>query len=165
MSNPQNDASHDAAAKAIDFLKGSKIAMVTSVSENGLHAHPMTIQKVEENGDLWFILPGSSEQAANVQGDARVNVAISKGDSWVSVGGQGRILRDQDRIDEFWSDMTGAFFEGGKDDPDVALLFVTTSTAEYWDTPGGKLTAFADVLKARVTGEAPKGENEETTLP
>lgn len=155
----------DPAAKTIEFLKDSKIAMVTTVSEAGLQAHPMTIQKVEDNGDVWFMLPGSSEQAANVNADARVNVALSKGDAWVSVAGQGRILRDQARIDEFWSETTGAYFEGGKDDPEVALLYVTSSTAEYWDTPGGKLTALADVLKARATGDRPKGENEETRLP
>lgn len=155
----------DAIDKTIEFLKNNKIAMVTTVSETGLHAHPMTIQKVEENGDLWFIIPGSSEQAANVNTDSRVNVALSTGDAWVSVGGQGRILRDQARIDELWTDMTATYFEGGKDDPEVALLYVTGSTAEYWDTPGGKLGGVAELLKAKAKGEAPAGENEETRLP
>lgn len=46
----------------------------------------------------------------------------------------------------------------------MALLYVTSSTAEYWDTPGGKLGAVAEVLKAKVTGEAPSGEHEKTHL-
>lgn len=153
------------AAKVVDLLRSASIAMITSLGDSGLQAHPMGIQQVDDDGDLWFFLPASSQQASNIAADARVNVAVSTGDAWVSVSGRGELVKDRDRIEELWDDMVGAYFEQGKDDPEVTLLHVNSRTAEYWDTPGGKITAFASYLKARVTGDRVSGENAETTLP
>lgn len=157
--------SQDAAAKVVELLQQKKISMVTTIGESGLQSHPMTIQHVEENGDLWFYVAGDSEQARNVLRDPRVNVALAGSDMWVSVAGRGKILRDQERIDEWWSDEMSEYFEGGPQDERVRLLHVSSDTAEYWDTPGGKVTSLGSYLKSKVTGEAMKGENEETRLP
>ena len=65
-----------------------------------------------------------------------------------------------ERIDQFWIDAYKAYFPGGKNDDDVALIEVEVRTIEYWDGPGswiGKSIAF---LIARVTrSDEPLGEN------
>ena len=84
--------------------------------------------------------------------------------SGVSVAGRGTLVRDPHLIDEMWDDMVAGHFEGGKEDPEVALLHVRAESAEYWDTPGGKVTALLDFVKSKVTGKPMSGENAATEL-
>lgn len=165
MSEKSEKSTKSDAQKVIDALEDASVVMLTSVGASGLQAHPMTIQKVDETGNLWFFVPADSAQAVNVGSDPRVNVAIAKGGQWVSVSGTAKLVKDSARVDELWDDAVAAYFEGGKADPRVTLLHVTTESAEYWGTSGGTLGAVASVLKAKATGDTPKGENAETTLP
>jgi hypothetical protein len=45
----------------------------------------------------------------------------------------------------------------GPRDPSVVLIKVNSETAEYWDSPGGRVTSFISFAKAKVTGERYEG--------
>jgi hypothetical protein len=56
--------------------------------------------------------------------------------------------------------MTEAWFPGGVDDPDVALVEVTITHAHYWDVKENKLLQLFKMAKAAVTGKPPTGMGE-----
>lgn len=166
MTDRHSPTGHDAdAAKIVELIKKQNIAMVTTVAPDGtMKSRPMGIQRVTEDGNLYFFVGRSSDQAQSVAAHPELNVALASSDHWVSVAGRGTLVRDQQLIDEMWDDMVAAYFEGGKEDPEVALLHVRAESAEYWDTPGGKVTALLAFLKAKVTGQPMDGENAKTEL-
>ena len=51
--------------------------------------------------------------------------------------------------------MVEAGFPDSKDSPSVALLFVESDSAEYWDTRGGRVASALAVAEAKVAGNRP----------
>lgn len=151
--------------KVVSIMKDQRFCMVTSVGPEGrLHAHPMTPQEVTEDGDVWFFVDKSSEQAHNIGSEKRVNLAFSDGSTWLSVAGHARVLRDEAKIDELWNPIVEAWFPDGKGAPNVALLHVESDSAEYWDTPGGRIASALAFVKTKLTGGRPKGDSEAVQL-
>ncbi len=148
-------------------MRGDRFCMLTSVGvadEGRLHSHPMTPQEVTDGGDTWFFVDGTSEQADNVRAEKRVNLAFSDGSTWLSVAGHASVLRDQAKIDELWNPVVEAWFPDGPSSERVALLLVEADSAEYWDSPGGRIATALAFVKTRFTGERPSGHSESVEL-
>jgi general stress protein 26 len=81
---------------------------------------------------------------------------------FVSVSGHARVVRDLPTIEAVWSDAWKVWFPGGKTDPDLALIAVTPTAAEYWDNKGSKGLAYLfQAAKAYVSGTSPDTHNDE----
>lgn len=152
--------------KVRDIIKGTRIAMLTHVDENGrLVSKPMATQEVDFDGTVRFIAERASDQGMDIQKNPNVNVAYSGNGAWVSLSGKARIVNDTDKLRELWSSFTGSWLEGGPENPNNVLIEIDGDTAEYWDAPGGsKVTQVANLIKAKVTGETVDGENEVVDL-
>jgi general stress protein 26 len=161
---------HDAPAdldqtKVLDIMRSDRFCMVTTVGDQGrLHSHPMTPQEVTEAGDVWFFIDRTSDQAANVGAEKRVNLAFSDGSTWLSVAGHGTLVEDRQKMKDLWNSMVEAWFPDGPDSPDLALLQVESDSAEYWDTPGGRVATALSFVKTKLTGERPSGSSETVEL-
>lgn len=151
-----------------ELIKDIRFAMLTTVASDGqLRSRPMTMQEQEFDGDLWFFVGASSPAVAEMRADDQVNLSFADpGDNaYVSISGTAQIVRDRAKIEELWKPILKAWFPDGLDDPDLALLKVTTTQAEYWDTPNGKLVQAFAFAKALVTGKPPEvGESEKVRL-
>jgi len=152
--------------KVRDIIKGTRIAMLTHVDEDGrLVSKPMATQEVDFDGTVRFIAERASDQGMDIQKNPNVNVAYSGNGAWVSLSGKARIVNDTDKLRELWSSFTGSWLEGGPENPNNVLIEIDADTAEYWDTPGGsKVTQVANLIKAKVTGNTVDGENEVVDL-
>jgi general stress protein 26 len=62
------------------------------------------------------------------------------------------ITRDKQKIDELWSDVAKAWFEG-KDDPQLTVVKVTPEEGFYWDTKSGKLVSMIKILASAVSNK------------
>jgi general stress protein 26 len=152
-------------AKVHDLIKSTRIAMLTTVAPDGrLISKPMANQDVEFDGDVWFIAERDSVKVRNIQTNPQVNVAYSSSDSWVSVSGTAAVVDDQAKLAELWDTFTDAWMEGGPENPNNILIRVRADSAEYWDTPGSKVTQVANLVKAKVTGKRFEGDNEQVDL-
>lgn len=151
--------------KVRKLIKDSRVAMLTMLDPHGrVVSQPMATQDVEPDSDLWFIAERSSEKVTNIRHDPRVNVSYSSSDSWVSVSGTAEVVDDTAKLEELWNTFTDAWMEGGPENPENILIRVTADTAEYWDSPGSKVTQVANLLKATVTGERYEGDNRTVDL-
>jgi general stress protein 26 len=157
----------DEVAKVAELVRDVSIAMVTTVDASGsLVSRPMGTQDVEFDGDLWFFADEDSHLVAEVRAGSPVNVAYAGGSSWVSVSGTAEVVRDVARQRELWGAAAKAWYPDGPDSPGLVLVVVHASTAEYWDSPGGRLATAISFVKSVATGQRFDGaENETVRLP
>jgi general stress protein 26 len=60
---------------------------------------------------------------------------------------------DPAKARELWNSWVEAWLPQGPEDPNVVLVKVTAASAEYWDTPGGRIASVLSFAKSKVTGE------------
>jgi general stress protein 26 len=161
-----SDDSARPAAKVAELLKGQRFGMLTTTDPDGtLISRPMAMQEVEFDGDLWFFAARNSRKITHLGAHPQVNVAVGSSDTWISLTGTGVVVTDAEKKRELWNSMVGAWFPDGPDDDGVVLLKVEADSAEYWDSPGGRLATAISFAKAKVTGEPYSGgENEKVDL-
>ena len=153
--------------KIAELTRGIKFAMVTFVNHEGhLHAAPMTTQDEDFNGTVWFIGSKDSDLVRSIPGNAQVNLGYSDtaGHNYVSINGTAELVNDKAKLDELWSDGYNAFFEQGKEDPNVQLIKVVGNGAQYWEG-SGRVVSMIKMAKAAITGDTAKlGETEGVKL-
>ena len=153
----------DGTRKVAELLKDERIGMLTTTSPEGtLTSRPMSLQHVEFDGDLWFFASRSSRKVAHLTADPQVNVATVGSSSWVSLTGHALVVDDLATKKELWNTVVEAWFPNGPEDPDVVLLRVDAASAEYWDSPGGRVASLISFAKAKATGRPYDGGENET---
>jgi general stress protein 26 len=151
-----------------DLIKDIRFAMLTTrQADGGLRSRPMTTQSDPDDPDgreacLWFFASRTGEAVDDLHQDPMVNVGYADPgrDSYVSVSGKASLVDDDARKKRLWSKMTQAWFPGGPEDPDVALIRVQIEQAEYWDVKESKVTQLFKMAKANFTKEPPTGMGE-----
>ena len=143
-----------------DLLKDTRFAMFTTRHPNGhLHSRPMTTQnsKVDEDDSLWFFMSRKGDPVADFEADPTVNVAYANPskDHYVSVSGTAAVVDSLDKKRQLWNKQSEAWFPGGPTDPDLALVQVQITHANYWDVEESKLVQLYEMAKAVVTGKPP----------
>jgi general stress protein 26 len=161
------DTRQQAIKKLNELIKEMSFAMLTTNDGGVLRSRPMQTQDFDFDGDLWFFTSSKTHKSEEIERDNRVNVSYASPDdnSYVSVSGRASIVKDREKIDEYWSDLYKAWFPEGKDTPDLVLLRVEAEQAEYWDAPSSTIAQTIGFLKALATGErVDVGENEKVNL-
>ncbi len=158
----------DDTRKVAELIRSAgRMAMLTTRAPDGtLMSRPMALQEVEFDGDLWFFADAGSRKVAHLAADPQVNVTVGGASTWVSLTGLGQVVRDDAKKRELWSSVVEAWFPDGPDADHVVLLRVEGWSAEYWDTPGGRVASLVSLVKAKATGQPYSGgENERVDLP
>jgi len=105
------------------------------------HSEPLTVQLDKDQVDTLFFFVGKDNRMAG-GGPAMVQF-VSKGqDYFACLAGRATIDNDRAMVDKLWSRAAEAWFPGGKDDPNLALLRFDIDDAELWEADmslGGKL--------------------------
>jgi general stress protein 26 len=155
-------------AKLGDLIKDIKFAMLTTLTRDGhLTSRPMTTQNETFDGTLWFFAALNSHSTEDLEAHPEVNLAYAKPGSmeFVSISGNAKISMDRAKMQELWSEVYKAWFPEGLGDPNICLLRVEVTTAEYWDTPSAKAVQLFAYLKSKITGERPNvGEHRQVNL-
>ncbi|MBV9467624.1 MAG: pyridoxamine 5'-phosphate oxidase family protein [Abitibacteriaceae bacterium] len=156
-------------AKIRELIKEIDFGMLTTVEEDGsLHSRPMSNNKeVEFDGDLWFFTYASSHKVQEVAGDQNVNVAFALPNKqiYISMTGTAQLVRDKEKIKQWWKPELKAWFPQGPDEPEIALLKVNVQSAEYWDGTSSKVAFAIQMVKSLATGKQPDlGEHAKVEL-
>jgi general stress protein 26 len=138
------------------LIKGIHIAMLTTTELDGtLRSRPMATQQRDFDGQLWFFTGKSSHKVVEIGAEHNVNLSYAdpSDNRYISISGTGRIVTDREKAKELWNPMLKAWFPKGLEDPDLALLQVTPTQAEYWDSPGTGVAHVIGFVKAILTGQ------------
>lgn len=152
-------------ADIVEIMRGERFVMMTSVAADGtLQSYPMTPQEVTEEAVVRFFIGLQGDQAENLRKNGQVNLAFAEAGSWLSVSGTVEFEEDRATIERLWNDAAGAWFEHGKEDPNLGVLRFEGQSAQFWGQPGGRAKALGAILKAKVTGQRPQGSSETVEL-
>jgi general stress protein 26 len=134
--------------------------VMIGLTGGGAHSEPLTAQLDKDQVDtLWFFVGRDNRLA---QGGKAMAQYVSKGhDYFACLSGTVRVDNDRAMIDKLWSRPAEAWFPGGKDDPNLALLRFDIDDAELWEADmslsgklkmlfGGKIKASEEGSHARV---------------
>ncbi|KQN92764.1 general stress protein [Sphingomonas sp. Leaf231] len=156
------DANTDPKKLKSDLWKKMADSPFVMVGPADGHAHhePLTAQLDQDQVDTLFFFIGKDNRLA---GGGRVMAQyVSKGhDFFACLDGQARIDNDAAQIDKLWNNQVEAWFPGGRNDPNLALLRVDIDSAELWESDisltgrvkmlfGGTITPSEDGSHAKV---------------
>ncbi len=98
------------------------------------HARPMTAQVEGGRSPIWFFTSTDNGIVQKLgEADRAIATFASKGhDLFATVHGTLHLDNDREAIDRLWNRFVAAWYEGGKDDPKLALLRLDAETAEIW---------------------------------
>ena len=103
------------------------------------HARPMTAQLDDddaERGPIWFFTSTDNAlyQQIGTAGNSRAMAHfVSKGhDVWATLQGTLSTTRDRATIERLWNRFVAAWYEGGMDDPKVALIRLDPEEGQIW---------------------------------
>ena len=143
------------------FWKALRSDMTMMLGLDGVedgHARPMTAQVESERGPIWFFTARDNAIVQTLgQGDRAIATFVSKGhDLFATVHGRVSLDNDRATIDRLWNRVVAAWFEGGKDDPKLALLRLDAERAEIWDNASSLVAGIKMLL-----GVDPKKDDRE----
>ncbi len=149
--------------EAIDKIKtlaekASSCFFCTKVNSDGdgeFATRPMSVQKVDDDGNLWFLSADDSHKNAEISEEPFVRLLFqgSHHSDFLSVEGVATISKNKDIIKDLWEPIVKTWFTEGQDDPRITAIKVEPTGGYYWDTKHGPLVAFAKQVAGAATGK------------
>lgn len=99
------------------------------------HARPMTAMAENDRAPIWFFTSRDNAIAQKLppHGGRAIATFADKGHNLFATL-HGKLVLDTNRavVDRLWNPYVAAWYEGGKDDPKLALLRLDAEQAEIW---------------------------------
>ncbi len=107
-----------------------------SGSSDSSGARPMSVQQVDDAGNLWFLSASDSHKNEELAEDASVKLFFqgSAHSDFLMLRGTATISRDQAKIKELWEPIVKTWFTEGVNDPRITVIKVAPNDGYYWDT-------------------------------
>lgn len=159
MGTTENLNTIDAIKKLKELAESAHICMFcTNLNVLPIAARPMSIEEVDEDGNIWFISSAHSNKNEEIKHDDQVQLFFSNTGSseYLSVYGQAFIYTDRKTVEDKWSAVANAWFDG-KDDPEITIIRVTPQETKYWDTQDGKMITLLKIAASTITGNNKHG--------
>jgi general stress protein 26 len=154
--------------KVAELVKEMKFAMLTTEELDGtLRSRPMSTMQMDSQGHLWFFTAMSSPKVAEAEQHKQINLSYARSDKqdYLSISGTVEVLRDKQKMQELWTPWIKPWFPDGLEDPDLVLLKVRITEAEYWDSPGSAMVRLYGLAKGILTGNTDAlGENRKLVM-
>jgi general stress protein 26 len=154
--------------KLESLLKELRAGMLTTIGDDEeLHSRPMYLQKFDpDSNELWFFAGQNSGKVVEIQKNSHVHLSFADASdgSFLSICGQAKAVDDFELKKQLWNVPLLAWFPQGLDDPNLTLICVKMSSAEYWDA-ASKFVQLFGYTKAILKGERYKtGKSEHGRL-
>lgn len=137
-------------------LKSSPFVMLGLDGARDGHAQPMTALTDDSTGNtLWFFTTQDNTLVrALSQSDRAIATFTGKShDLFATIHGAVRLDNDRTMIDKLWNSHVEAWYEGGKADPNLALIRLDSEKATIWK--GG---SFIGAAIDKLLGKDPKAD-------
>ena len=158
---PENNRADLDGQAAIDQIKtlvkkAQTCFFCTAVSTSGTSgARPMSVQQVDDAGNLWFLSADDSHKNEEIAVDGSVNLYFqgSAHSDFLLINGHATISRDKAKIKELWEYVIKTWFTEGVDDARITVIKVVPSEGYYWDTKHGNAVAGIKMLIGATIGK------------
>lgn len=145
-------------------------AVMTSLDKIGHSMQPMAPQVDEDRRGIWFFTKRDSamgaEIAKNPASRARICAISPDHDYHAYISGTMREEADRTLVEKFWSPVIAAWFDEGKQDPNLILLRFDASEADIWASTDSAIRFAWEIAKANLTDDVPDlGEKTHIVFP
>ncbi len=157
MENTPIENRDEGIKKIEEFIHDIDFTMMTTIDEEGeLQSRPMSTQKTEFDGNVYFFTFEDTDKIRHIRKNPRVNLAYSAPDDqiYLSLKGKGAESKDRAKMEELWSPELKAWFPEGLETPGITLIKVQVESAEYWDASSSMIAHAIGFAKAVITGES-----------
>jgi general stress protein 26 len=133
---------------------------------NSKGARPMSVQKVDDDGTLWFLSANDSHKNKEIMMDSSVHLYFqgSAHSDFMHLYGNASITEDKAKIKELWNPMLKVWFTEGENDPRISVIKVVPNVGYYWDTKHGKAVAGIKMMLGAIIGKTLDDSVEGTIL-
>jgi general stress protein 26 len=119
-----------------DALKSDRTVMLGLAGVEEGHSQPMTAQLEDDHpeGPIWFFTAKDTDLVKAVRGRQAALLHFSSKGHEVFATVHGELVLDNDRaaIDRLWNRFVAAWYEKGKDDPQLQLMRFEPARAQIW---------------------------------
>jgi general stress protein 26 len=155
--NFQNLEGAEAWKKAKELAEEAKSCFFCTNIKTGLpfSARPMSFQKFDDNGDIWFLSANDSHKNADIKKDPFVQLLFqaSGHSGFLDIYGTATITEDKEIIKELWTPIAKVWFTEGENDPRISVIKVSPTQGYYWDNKHGDAVAFVKMAVGAVIGK------------
>lgn len=127
----------------------------TPSSSESMGTRPMSIQKVDETGTLWFVSANDSHMNKDIEADPEVKLYFqgSTHSDFLYLEGVADISANKEEVKDLWKPLMKVWFTEGEDDPRITILKIKPTVGYYWDTKHGNAIAFLKMLAGAAIGK------------
>jgi general stress protein 26 len=154
--NHQDLAGRPAIQKIQELVKQAPTCFLcTAIATNKkFETRPMAVQKVDDDGFLWFLSASDSAHNAEIAKDSAVQLLFqgSPHSDFLTLYGSATIGRDKAKIKELYEPIMKVWFTEGEADPRITTICVRPTQGYYWDTKHDRAIVFAKMIIGAVTG-------------
>lgn len=148
-------------AQVAELMAEFETAMLVSVGDRELRGRPLHIVQRDEDATVWFVTARDSEKVDEIAADPSVAVIMQAGTKQLALAGRASLVDEPETIAAMWKESWRVWFPDGPEDPNIVLLRVKPTSAEYWDQRGLKGVRYLiDAAKAFVRGTTPTPDEE-----
>ena len=115
----------------------------------------MSVQKIDDEGNFWFLSSNDSHKNAELQTDQHVQLLFqgSAHSDFLNIYGVATVSEDKEKIKELWEPILKTWFTEGVDVPRISVIKVDPSEGYYWDNKHGNAIAFVKMMAGAVMGK------------
>ncbi|AOC97272.1 General stress protein 26 [Flavobacterium anhuiense] len=140
--------------KIKDLAAHIKTCMFCTYNEYRIQSRPMSVQKIDDLGNLWFLSDRNSGQNAEITQNPMVEIFFAEPhDKFLTLHGTASISYDRETIEKLWNPAVKIWMPGGVDDPNLSVIKVVPEDGYYWNNKNGKMVAIAKMTAAFITGK------------
>ena len=144
--------------RLFDTIRKQDTGMLGLNGDRDQLPQPMTafLEKGEET--IYFFTRDDTDLAQAVSAgrtDGIFVFAEKNKNLFATLTGTLSVTTDKARVDQFWNPVVGAWYPGGKDDPQLRVLTFNASDAQVWISDGGLAKFAFEIAKANVNHTLP----------
>jgi general stress protein 26 len=145
------------AVKKIKELADKATCFFCSNIKTGIpfSTRPMTVQTIDDAGNLWFLSASDSHLDSDIAADAFVQLLFqrSQHSDFLNIYGIASVSKDKEKIKELWEPLMKTWFTEGENDPRITVIKVEPTEGYYWDNKHGNAIAFLKMAVGAVIGK------------
>ncbi|WP_018343764.1 pyridoxamine 5'-phosphate oxidase family protein [Cytophaga aurantiaca] len=135
--------------KIIELADGQTCFLCTSAG-----SRPMTVQRVDKEGAIWFLSASDSNQNKEIEENSFIYLYFQNNQhsDFMHLSGKAQVLKDKRMIAELWNPFLKTWFTEGQNDPRISIIKFIPAHGYYWDTKHGNFIAGIKILIGAATG-------------
>ncbi|RNI34494.1 general stress protein [Hanamia caeni] len=153
----KENLSNAEAAKKIKELANKNTCFFCTNLATGtkLNTRPMSVQKVDDEGNLYFLSAKDSHKNRDIAVNPKVQLFFqgSAHSDFLTLYGTATISDDKALIKELWEPLAKAWFTEGENDPRISVIKIASDGGYYWDNKHGNAIALLKVAAGALIGK------------